>query len=302
MFLGLSCCLLSLSFGTGTVRMVYVYVLKLQDGKYYVGKTIDPLNRIIAHFNEIGSTWTRKYPVIGLHELLPDCDPFDEDKVTLKYMHRYGIDNVRGGSFCQIDLDAQCANVIGRMLHGSTDKCYKCGRDGHFVNDCDKLSVGLDVKTKESVYKKRIFDDNEKANMYESLPQKDDLSLWTKSSLGHILYDPWVWKLDKYNERGYYKYSINYKPFLQDRPTGHNAICLMTNILVPDKMSVTPEEYLCLILKLIGYTDKDKIPENSKQIVDKFNGFHENYRKHTMSRQCLHLGFRRIDPDILHLT
>ena len=42
--------------------MVYIYVLKLVKGKYYVGKTNNPEFRLDSHFNSHGSEWTRLYP------------------------------------------------------------------------------------------------------------------------------------------------------------------------------------------------------------------------------------------------
>ena len=50
-------------------------------------------------------------------------------------MKQYGINNVRGGSFCQIELDQENINTINKMINGSTDKCYKCGGD-HFSSFC----------------------------------------------------------------------------------------------------------------------------------------------------------------------
>ncbi len=50
-------------------------------------------------------------------------------------MKQYGINNVRGGSFCQIKLDETTIETITRMINGSTDKCYKCGGD-HFSSLC----------------------------------------------------------------------------------------------------------------------------------------------------------------------
>jgi len=79
--------------------MVYIYVLKLQENKYYVGKTNNPSVRIENHLNGNGSSWTKIYKPLKVVDMIPNCDDYDEDKYTQIYMDKYGIDNVRGGSF-----------------------------------------------------------------------------------------------------------------------------------------------------------------------------------------------------------
>ena len=44
--------------------MVFIYVLKCQNNKYYVGKTENPDYRLESHFSEGGSAWTKKYKPI----------------------------------------------------------------------------------------------------------------------------------------------------------------------------------------------------------------------------------------------
>lgn len=116
--------------------MVYIYILELENNKYYIGKTANPNFRLEQHFNLSGSQWTKKYKPKKVLELLPNCDNFDEDKYTLKYMKKYGINNVRGGSFCELKLNKDNLETIKKMINGSTDKCYICGENGHFVKDC----------------------------------------------------------------------------------------------------------------------------------------------------------------------
>lgn len=112
--------------------------MELESSKYYVGKSDVPIQRVEDHNDSKGSTFTKKYKPIRLIELIPDCDTFDEDKYTLKYMQKYGMNNVRGGSFCQIKLSPENSATIQRMITGSQDKCFKCGKDGHYMKQCPK--------------------------------------------------------------------------------------------------------------------------------------------------------------------
>jgi len=116
--------------------MVYIYILKLENDKYYIGKTTNPSFRIDSHFNSNGSAWTRKYRPISVEKLVPDCDDYDEDKYTKKYMEKYGIENVRGGSYVQVELSEFHTEVLKMEIWGANDKCIQCGRTGHFVKNC----------------------------------------------------------------------------------------------------------------------------------------------------------------------
>ncbi|MDA0758560.1 MAG: hypothetical protein O3C01_07870 [Bacteroidetes bacterium] len=116
--------------------MVFIYSLKLQSGKYYIGKTETPDFRLQDHFDTFGSAWTKKYKPISIHQLIPDMNDHDEQRITQEYMNKYGIDNVRGGPWCKVILSDEEKQFIKKLLDGENDKCYQCGSNDHFAKDC----------------------------------------------------------------------------------------------------------------------------------------------------------------------
>ena len=116
--------------------MESLYVLQLVKNKYYVGKSADVIKRFEQHKTGAGSAWTKMYPPIKLLETRPIASPHDENNVTKDYMKKYGISNVRGGSYAQLTLPDDSRGVLEREFRGNDDQCIKCGLAGHFVSNC----------------------------------------------------------------------------------------------------------------------------------------------------------------------
>ena len=120
--------------------MVYIYSLKLQSNKYYIGKTDNPNFRLENHFASSGSAWTKKYTPISIHQVIPDQGNHDEQRVTQEYMAKHGIDNVRGGPWVKITLSLTEKAFIQNLINGEQDKCFQCGSGDHFANSCKKVA------------------------------------------------------------------------------------------------------------------------------------------------------------------
>ena len=115
---------------------ITIYILKLEQNKYYIGKSKNPESRLQEHKQGLGSSWTRKYKPISILETIENASPFDEDKQVKIYMSKYGIENVRGGSYITEQLTEEQHNSLKAEIWGSEDLCNKCGRKSHFYKDC----------------------------------------------------------------------------------------------------------------------------------------------------------------------
>lgn len=114
-----------------------VYVLKCQHDKYYIGSTCRPLTkRIYEHVEFKGSEWTKLHPPLAIIQSVGGADSFDEDKYTKLYMMKYGIENVRGGSYCQIKLPEYQFKTLQDEFCTVNGACFKCHKLGHYVKDC----------------------------------------------------------------------------------------------------------------------------------------------------------------------
>ena len=96
--------------------MFSIYILRLEDNKYYVGKTNNIKKRIKQHKESYGSSWTKKYKFIEMIDVIETNEHFLEDMYVKKYMNRYGINNGRGGSYSRVLLSYEQTVILQKNL------------------------------------------------------------------------------------------------------------------------------------------------------------------------------------------
>jgi len=152
-----------------------IYVLLLEKDKWYIGYTDrKDGERFTEHFTGQGSKWTQLYKPVQVMEWR-EGTLADENKVTLEYMQKYGWWNVRGGSYCHVDMSEPPKQLIPALppqlntsdkqtkkiyknskwitikpVNNTQEKkinnqkltqihqgtCFRCGKDGHSEKAC----------------------------------------------------------------------------------------------------------------------------------------------------------------------
>lgn len=115
---------------------MFIYILRLDDNKYYVGKTKDLFRRFDEHRSGNGASWTRRHKPIFVERVIENASPFDEDKYVKEYMCKHGIANVRGGVYVTDRLTEQQIETLVTEIRGASDVCLRCGSADHFISNC----------------------------------------------------------------------------------------------------------------------------------------------------------------------
>lgn len=107
-----------------------IYILELKDDCYYVGWSANLRQRIEAHFTDDGAAWTKIHAPVTILGLQVGASKAEEQVRTVQLMEKVGWEKVRGGNYCQVDL--QCPHEFQQKM-----TCYYCGSAEHLVVDCD---------------------------------------------------------------------------------------------------------------------------------------------------------------------
>jgi len=126
-----------------------LYLLKLENNKWYVGKSKNVKARFQEHLEQkgAGAEWTRLHrPMIVAQRKPCQDDKFAEDSFVLACMEKYGIENVRGGSWSHPTLSRFETQYIQKLLASANDACYSCHKSGHLAKNCPTRQPVSDEK------------------------------------------------------------------------------------------------------------------------------------------------------------
>ena len=206
------------------MKAKYIYILKLESKKWYIGISENIENRINNHIKGKGSRWTNIYKPLKLIKSYKIKDLHDEDKVTIEYMEKYGINNVRGGSFCNIELSEAEKEVLRKMIKTQNNKCFKCGQDGHYSNKCTEEWIDVSDSESESEYESeerynKCFRCNRKGHMRNNCYAKTDVygnKLYDESEDEDISIDEEYEEYEEYEDDCYKCFRCNRKGHMRN--------------------------------------------------------------------------------------
>jgi predicted GIY-YIG superfamily endonuclease len=86
-----------------------VYVLKLENDKYYIGITYNLNIRFAQHLAGEGSKWTKQHKPICIESVFYGGD---EKEIAQEWIINKGLENVRGGPWCRLNYKKTPQSLI----------------------------------------------------------------------------------------------------------------------------------------------------------------------------------------------
>lgn len=180
-----------------------IYVLMLESNKYYVGSTKDIVKRFKDHMsNKYSGAFVSRYKPIGIIKLENCTSIHHEDNLTKELMMEHGIENVRGGSYSQIELDNSTILFLTREFNHLKNLCLICGDDGHMAKNCKEKKK--EIKSDNSDYE--LLKSQKLYRTFDHIDQNVKIDLCEKcntnppNKVGHSLCYA-CWKSSKTSDR-----------------------------------------------------------------------------------------------------
>lgn len=98
--------------------MKCIYALQLMNNKFYVGSTYNiyvTLKHVFSRKTE-KDQWLKLHTPLYVDKVVHGCDPEEEYKYLLKYIRKYGVDNVRGPLFESITYEQESLQEVAEKI------------------------------------------------------------------------------------------------------------------------------------------------------------------------------------------
>lgn len=118
-----------------------LYVLKLEGGKYYVGKSaLADASRLLDYREGLQlPVWVQQHPFVEvLYVDRTRSSEAEEDILTLQTMLKFGEANVRGGQWSSLQLPHSPLEAPF-----AAGVCYVCRAPGHYAAQCPEVQCFL---------------------------------------------------------------------------------------------------------------------------------------------------------------
>lgn len=174
-----------------------LYVLELEQGKYYVGLSHNVEKRFQMHKAGEGAEFTKLYkPLRIVKNVTTYATTYTiagqyEDNETIKLMKIYGRENVRGGRYCAISQSV-IDGLLGEEVCRSIDASSKPKSNGNSVKRGKKGQPGRYI----DISKRHDY----QIQFYEN---KKHVKNWKKMEVVHLLMNPKTHKIyaGRYDEQ-----------------------------------------------------------------------------------------------------
>lgn len=83
-----------------------LYILKLENDKWFIGKSANVEKRYEQHLNGEGDTFTQLHKPVSLELSRDLTSETDQDETVREYMRKYGVENVRGGIYNKTEFSS----------------------------------------------------------------------------------------------------------------------------------------------------------------------------------------------------
>ena len=169
-------------------EMQFVYSLDCKEGKKYIGQTNNIIRRFKEHKTGEGAAWTNRFTAESITRLEETTGKdFKELAWTLEAMSEFGIQNVRGGPFCSVELTTQDIKTIVELMKSNAfpGKYVPMECDAELFNEAGEVESPQSRRERTGSRAGLIWTEKEDQVLLEQLKENTplaDIAAMTKRS------------------------------------------------------------------------------------------------------------------------